>query len=215
LLKLIAFDCDGVLFDSRQANISFYNAILQHFGLPPMSPVAVDYVHSHTVGESLTYLFPGYDHFEAVLQFVRTLDYGPFIPMMVEEPHLRDFLHFLCPVYYRALATNRSITTHKVLHYHRLEDQFDLVVSAQDVNRPKPHPEAFWRILGHFGLTPGEALYIGDSRVDQDFARNAGVPLVAYRNPALQADYHLDSFADGPALIQALSRAGVTLGSQG
>ena len=53
MIKLVAFDCDGVLFDSQQANIAFYNAILAHFDRPPLSPEAVDYIHSHTVWESL------------------------------------------------------------------------------------------------------------------------------------------------------------------
>lgn len=205
MLKLIAFDCDGVLFDSRQANIAFYNAILQQFGLPPLTPTAVEYVHSHTVYESVEYLFQGYLDLDAVWQFTRSLDYHPFIPMMVEEPHLREFLGFLRPTFTRALATNRSTTTGAVLKYHGLEDQFDLVVSAIDVSHPKPHPESFWRILNHFGLEPREAIYIGDSRVDEEFARNAGVPLVAYRNPELNADYYLDSFAAAPALITALT----------
>jgi len=204
VLKLVGFDCDGVLFDSRQANIAFYNAILKRFGLPPMSPPAVDYVHSHTVRGSLEYLFQGRESLEAVLDYCRTLDYQAFIPMMVEEPHLREFLRFLRPRFFTALATNRTTTTQAVLHYHNLSDQFDLVVSAQDVSRPKPHPESFWRIQEHFGLTPEEAIYIGDSKVDEEFARNAGVPLVAYRNPGLKADYYLDSFAAGPGLIQGL-----------
>ncbi|MDD2900840.1 MAG: HAD family hydrolase [Syntrophales bacterium] len=205
MLKLIAFDCDGVLFDSRAANIAFYNAILQQFGLPPLTPIAVEYVHSHTVFASLEYLFRDYPDLDAVRQFARTLDYHPFIPMMVEEPYLREFLEFLRPNFVSALATNRSTTTRAVLKYHRLEEHFDLVISALDVSRPKPDPESFWRILNHFGLEPQEAIYIGDSRVDEEFARNAGVPLVAYRNPELQANYHLDSFAGAPALISALS----------
>jgi len=205
LLKLVAFDCDGVLFDSRQANIAFYNAILQQFGMPPLTPTAVEYVHSHTVFESVEYLFQGYSNLDAVWRFTRSLDYRPFIPMMMEEPHVREFLGFLRPAFASALATNRSTTTRAVLQYHRLEDHFDLVVSAIDVTNPKPDPEAFRLILNHFGLKPREAIYIGDSRVDEDFARNAGVPLVAYRNPDLNADYYLDSFAAAPALITALS----------
>lgn len=205
MLKLIAFDCDGVLFDSRQANIAFYNAILEQFGQPRLSPAATDYVHSHTVFESLEYLFQGYPDLDAVCQFTRSLDYHPYIPMMVEEPHLREFLQFLRPAFASALATNRTTTTGAVLKYHRLEDQFDLVVSAQDVSHPKPHPESFWRILEHFGLKPEQAIFIGDSRVDEEFARNAGVPLVAYRNPDLQADFYLDSFAGGPTLITDLA----------
>jgi phosphoglycolate phosphatase len=206
LIKLVAFDCDGVLFDSRPANIAFYNGILEHFGRPPMSPEAIDYVHSHTVGESLEHIFQGSADLEMVLQFARGFDYSPFIVMMVEEPFLREFLRFLRPACYTALATNRTITTRAVLHYHGLTDDFDLVVSAQDVSRPKPHPESFVRILAHFNLSPRDAIYIGDSRVDEKFAANAGVPFVAYRNPELTADYYLDSFAAGPDLIRSLVR---------
>jgi len=205
LLRLVGFDCDGVLFDSRQANIAFYNSILARFGLPPMTPEAVDYVHSHTYRESLEYIFRGQADLEEVLEACRTLDYQNFIPMMVEAPYLRDFLSFLRPRFYTALATNRTTTTQAVLEFHRLGDQFDLVVSALDVSRPKPHPESFWRILEHFRLTPEEAIYIGDSEVDEAFARNAGVALVAYRNPKLQAAWHLESFAEGPRLIQTLT----------
>jgi phosphoglycolate phosphatase len=207
LLRLIAFDCDGVLFDSRQANTAYYNAILRQFGRPPLAPGAVDFVHSHTVGKSLKFLFSESGDFEAALQFARSLDYSAFMPMMLVAPHLREFLAFLRPEFYTAVATNRTTTARKVFRYHGLEGSFDLVVSAQDVSRPKPHPESFWRILAHFGLKPGEALFIGDSRVDEEFARNAGVALVAYRNPELAADYHLQSFAAAPALINALKSA--------
>jgi phosphoglycolate phosphatase len=206
LIKLVAFDCDGVLFDSRQANTAFYNAILAHFGQASMPAEGEDFVHSHTVGESLGYIFQGYPYLEAVTDYVRGLDYSPFIPMMIEEPHLREFLGFLRSAFFTALATNRTTTTRAVLSYHRLTEDFDLVVSAQDVARPKPHPESFEHILEYFNLEPQEAIYIGDSAVDEAFAANAGVELVAYRNPRLKAAHHLDSFAAGPDLIRRLNR---------
>ena len=206
MLKLVAFDCDGVLFDSQQANIAFYNAILAHFDRPPLAPEAVDYIHSHTVLESLNHLFNGYPDLSAVFHFARSFDYSPFISMMIEEPFLREFFRFLRPGCFLALATNRTTTTRAVLTYHGLADNFDLVVSAQDVSNPKPHPESFVRILEHFRLSPREAIYIGDSRVDEQFAANAGVPFVAYRNPGLTANYYLDSFAAGPDLIRGLVR---------
>jgi len=204
-LKVVAFDCDGVLFDSRQANIAFYNQILRQFNRPLMGPAALDYVHSHTALESLLFLFQDDPQFETVWQYYRTMDYRPFIAYMVREPFLQEFLAFLRPRFGLAVATNRSTTTKAVFQHHQLEEWFDLVVSAQDVAHPKPHPEAFLRILNHFQVAPAEALYIGDSLVDQEFARNAGVRLVAYRNPELKADYHLDSFGHGPALIQSLA----------
>jgi len=37
MIEVVIFDCDGVLFDSREANTVFYNHILSEFQLPPMT----------------------------------------------------------------------------------------------------------------------------------------------------------------------------------
>ncbi|AEB09479.1 HAD family hydrolase [Desulfobacca acetoxidans] len=203
-LKVVAFDCDGVLFDSRASNITFYNHILKYFQRPPMGESAVDYVHAHTVYESLAYIFPDHPDLEEVIRYCRSLDYGQFIPLMLQEPHLIEFLQFLRPQFGTAVATNRTTTTKAVFEHHRLRDYFDIIISAQDVAHPKPHPESFLRIFHYFGIEPEEAIYFGDSLVDQEFARNCGVKLVAFRNPRLEADYYLDSFAQGPELIRHL-----------
>ena len=126
--------------------------------------------------------------------------------MMVEEPHLREFLQFLRRDRYTALATNRTTTTGAVLTYHRLADDFDLVVSAPGRQPPQARPGIVCAHPGAFQPGPLEAIYIGDSRVDEHFAANAGVPFVAYRNPELTADHYLESFAAGPDLIRGLVR---------
>jgi phosphoglycolate phosphatase len=203
-LKVVAFDCDGVIFDSLQSNIAFYNQILRHFNRPPMSPAEVEYIHCHTVHESMAYILHDYPDYDEVERYYRTLDSQEFISLMVQEPFLLDFLQYLKPRFGRAVATNRSTTTQAVFTYHGLEEWFDIIVSARDVVRPKPHPELFDLIMTHYDITPEEVIYIGDSIVDQEFARNAGVRLVAYRNPDLEADYYLESFAQGPELIKSI-----------
>ena len=204
-LKVVAFDCDGVLFDSRASNIAFYNHVLAHFHRPPMTEAAVDYIHAHTVYESLAHIFPGHLNLDEVIQYCRSMDYMRFIPLMLREAHLIEFLQFLRPQFGTAVATNRTTTTQAVFEHHKLKDFFDIIISAQDVAHPKPHPESFLKIFHHFGIEPAEALYFGDSSVDQEFARNCGVKLVAFRNPKLEADYYLDSFAQGPDLIRSLT----------
>ena len=204
-LKVVAFDCDGVLFDSRSSNIAFYNHILAHFQRPPLEAAAIDYVHAHTVQASLAHIFPDHPDLEEVLAYCRSVDYRQFIPLMQPEPFLVEFLQFLRPRFGTAVATNRTTTTQAVFEHHGLKDYFDLIVSALDVARPKPDPEAFWKICAFFGIEPAEALYFGDSVVDEEFARNAGVKLVAFRSPQLRADYYLDSFAQAPDLIRRLT----------
>ena len=55
-IKVVAFDCDGVMFDSQNANRAYYDHLLDRFGLPPMTPEQLAYVHMHTVDESLAFL---------------------------------------------------------------------------------------------------------------------------------------------------------------
>ena len=207
MIKLVAFDCDGVLFDSRQANIAFYNDILARFEQPRMDPEAEDFVHSHTVWDSLDYIFQGYPIWTRSSHYCRNFDYSPFIPMMVEEPHLREFLDFLRPACLPPWPPTAPPPPTRCSAIIGWRTGFDLVVSAQDVSRPKPHPEAFARILDTSVSTPREAIYIGDSEVDEAFAANAGVPLVAYRNPRLQGGLSSGFFCRRPGFDPATQRA--------
>jgi phosphoglycolate phosphatase len=192
--QVVIFDCDGVLFDSKEANIAFYNAILSQFNLPPMSQEEVEYVHVSTAEGALRYLLTKRDShvLEEILTHKPRVDYTPFIHLMHMEPHLKKLLGSLPPQIKRAVSTNRATTITDVLRIHGLEDEFDLVISSLDVKNPKPHPESVLKILHHFSVSPAEALFIGDSVVDQESAQGARVPFVAYKNSALQADYYID-----------------------
>jgi phosphoglycolate phosphatase-like HAD superfamily hydrolase len=67
---------------------------------------------------------------------------------------------------------------------------------------PKPAPDILNRILAHFALAPEEALYIGDSVVDEEAAAAAGMPFAAYGDPHLKADYHIESLEEIQALVK-------------
>ena len=51
----------------------------------------------------------------------------------------------------------------------------DLIVSYHDVRQHKPSPEGVQRILAYFSVEAHQALYLGDSDVDRQSAKNAGV----------------------------------------
>jgi len=195
-VAVVIFDCDGVMFDSRQANVNYYNHILARFGCPPMTENEVDYVHMHTGADSIRHIFRGTRYVSQALEYTRELDYTPFISDMIIEPGLKTLLDKLKPEIGLAVATNRSHTIGKVLAENGLEGYFDIVVSSLDVPNPKPHPDALFRILDFFRVEPTRSLYVGDSMVDYETARAAGVAFVAYRNRRLEADYHVDSLVE-------------------
>ncbi len=202
-IKAVIFDCDGVLFDSKQANINFYNSIRAYFGLPPMDKEEEDYVHIHTAHESVDYIFRNAPHLrEKAQQYRLNMDYSPFIKYMKMEPGLVQLLDQLKKHGLKlAIATNRSNTIGPVLEYFGLKKFFDMVISSLDVRNTKPHPESLYKILDYFDISNKEAVYIGDSTVDYEMAKAAGVPFIAYKNKGLKADYHVDSLLDISRLI--------------
>jgi HAD superfamily hydrolase (TIGR01509 family) len=203
VVKVVIFDCDGVMFDSKKANEQYYNHILVRFGKPRMDREQCKYVHMNTADQSLAYLFMNDPRLEQALAYRQQIDYFPFIPMMKMEPYLKPLLDYLRPAYKTAVSTNRSDTMNRVLAHHGLEGHFDIVVSSLDVERPKPDPEPLMKILNHFGFSPEEAIYIGDSEIDELAAKAASIPLVAYKNQSLSAAYHVKHFKEIEALLES------------
>lgn len=193
---VVIFDCDGVMFDSKQANINYYNHILRQFSLPPMPKEKEEYIHMHTADESVQHILEGTSYFEKAQEYRKTLDYTPFIKDMVIDPGLKDLLRELKPEFGLAVATNRSNTMDQVLKTHGLEGSFDIVVSSLDVKNPKPHPESLLKILDFFGSNSSDAIYVGDSYVDYQTASAASVRFISYKNRDLKADYHVDNMPE-------------------
>ncbi|MEJ5349079.1 MAG: HAD family hydrolase [Desulfosoma sp.] len=208
LPSAVVFDCDGVLFDSREANIRFYNFVMERFGRPPLRPDQVDYIHMHSARESLEYLLGSGSDLEAAWAFCQSLDFRMFNRYLKKEPGLDDLLQYLKPRCLLAMATNRTVSTLDLLASFHLDKAFDLVVTAADVTHPKPHPESMEKILTAFRALPDHVLFIGDSQVDALLAQRTGVIFAAYKNPSLSAHIHVPSFAELKALL-ALSLDGV------
>jgi HAD superfamily hydrolase (TIGR01509 family) len=196
LFQVIIYDCDGVLIDSRESNRAFYNHILGHFGLPLLNEAQLEVVHVSTAVGAIDYLFQGHPRLDEVQAYQRTINNAPFLALLRLEPNIREVLERLRPDYRTAIATNRGKSLPLVLKTMGIDDCFDLTVSAYDVRHPKPHPECLQKILNHFQAEPEVALYIGDATLDQEVAAAAGVPFAAYRNPGLQARYHLRDHLD-------------------
>ncbi len=194
--EVVAFDCDGVLFDTEQANRVYYSNILQHFGRPAVTEEQFAYVHMHTISESLAYLFPDEKTLAAAHLFRETMDYQQYLGYFTVEPHLVSLLQKLKPKFKTAIATNRTDTMNRLLAAFDLEGDFDLIVTASDVKRPKPHPDVLLKISDHFNIPPDQVIYIGDSRLDELAARSAGMPLAAYRNPELSAEYYVNNLSE-------------------
>lgn len=200
-IKAVTFDCDGVMFDTAQANRYYYSHILQHFGRPAVTDEQFAFVHMHTVDESMAFLFPAETDLAEAYEFRKTMDYGQYLEYFTVEPHLVSLLEKLRPQIKTSIATNRTDAMNRLLASFNLDGHFDLVVTSSDVLHPKPHPEALFKVLKYFDLEPFQTIYIGDSQVDEMAAQAAAIPMVAYRNRELSAEYHIDTLKELEELL--------------
>ena len=202
-IKAVVFDCDGVMFDTAVANKKYYDEVLQAFGKPLLNEEQFINVHMMTVAEAIDYLFPEINDLSSVYDRLKQIGYQKFIKYMVMEEGLKELLIKLKDKgYIRGIGTNRTNTMEKVLEDFFLEDQFEVVVTAAKVKNPKPDPEQLLLIMEKFDLTPNEILFVGDSDYDRQAAVRAKVWFAAFKNPALKADFNVDSMDEIARVLQ-------------
>lgn len=198
MLKLIVFDCDGVMFDSKRANIAYYNHLLKHFSLPPMDEEEEHFVHMGSVADSIEHIFRNNPEIsiDEVNRYAGSIGYAPFLKFMRMEEDLVEFLETVKPTHRLAISTNRSNTMIPLLQEHGLEHYFEKVVTALTATRPKPAPDGLLEILSYFQIRPEDTIFIGDSEYDLLQASACGVDLIGFKNPELSAKYSVNSFME-------------------
>ncbi len=201
----IVFDCDGVLFESRAANLAYYNTILVAFGEDPVDPADFGRAHlCHTAASPEVFrCLLGEERSAAALEAARLLDYRNFIPQLQPEPGMTVAVAELSRRFPLAVATNRGSSMHEILEHFGLAGYFQAVVTSRDVPRPKPHPDMLFEAARQLSLAPEQLLFVGDSELDQAAAAAAGIRFAAYRNN-LTADLRLASHQQLLALLSAL-----------
>jgi HAD superfamily hydrolase (TIGR01509 family) len=207
-IDCVIYDCDGVLFDSLAANRMLYDHIALSSERGPLTEEELVYCHMHTVAESIHRLFEKDPEAEArALKFWNEqINFMDFIPYLVMEPHLLETLSALRERgVMTAISTNRTTSMPYIIKRFGLGPCFDMVVTALDVARPKPHPESVIRIIGALGVRTEATLYVGDSEIDLDTARSAGVRFVAYKNRAISTGIVID---DHREILKFLGIAG-------
>jgi phosphoglycolate phosphatase-like HAD superfamily hydrolase len=196
--KAVIYDCDGVIFDSLEANFAFYSKVLHHFGKPHLDRNDMEVMkllHTYASKDVLAQLFAGDPRAGEALNFAGSIDYRELVPFMHMEEGFRETLEALRDKVRLAICTNRSTSMDMVLEHFGLAGYFGCVMTASRVRNPKPHPEPLLKILGYFDIKPDDALFVGDSELDRRASEAAGVPFVAYKAdmPCLaRIDRHLD-----------------------
>jgi HAD superfamily hydrolase (TIGR01509 family) len=179
MIQLVIFDCDGVLFDSRPANVAFHNAVLERLGQPLLDTAGEDLGHFLAADQLYDHLFgPATPLRARASEIAHALDYAPFYEFMRPVDGLFEVLDGLHQRYELAMASNRARTARGVAERFGLDRYLRLVVGTRDVPRPKPAPDMLELCMQRLGVEPAATLFVGDAITDRDAAVAANVHFI-------------------------------------
>jgi pyrophosphatase PpaX len=211
-LRTVLFDLDGTLIDSVRLILDSYHHTLATHGLPPRS----DEEWLRGVGTPLTTQFAEWRETEGMLDALiatyREYNLKHHDRMVTVYPGVVDVVQALKR---DGIATglvtskNRSGAL-RGLTLARLESLMDVLVCADEVENPKPHPEPVEKAVRLLGADPASTVYVGDSIHDMRSGRAAGVrtaaalwgPFGRSHLEGAQPDYWLEKPEDLLAMVR-------------
>ena len=177
--KAVLFDLDGTLLNSFSAVLNTMKEAFSRNGFVP--PDGFNYASIWGKRESEVLLdigVPG-ETIPQILQDWTLLEeeHGHKISCFPGVPELLVFLKSKgCKV---GIVTGRSLAkTRAVPAAQALSEQLDVYITPDDTGKGKPDPEPVVYALNKLGISPDQAVFIGDSVVDITAASLAGVESV-------------------------------------
>lgn len=208
-MKLIIFDFDGTLGDTRHNIITTMRQTMEELGLS----VADEASCAATIGLPLEACFRQiYPHLaDRVIQscvdtyrYIFDINKKKLVPQLF--PHVAETLQWLHGQGYTlTVASSRSSASLvEFLKDMSINGYISYVLGADDVEHAKPHPEPVLKTLATLGVDAGDTLVVGDMPVDIMMGSGAGAATcgVTYGNASREqleeahADYIIDDMEE-------------------
>ncbi len=180
-VQTVLFDLDGTLIDSVRLILDSYHHTLAAHGLPPRADE--DWLPG--VGTPLTAQLAEWGHdpvtLHAMIATYREYNLAHHDRMVTVYPGVAAAVEAI-----RAAGLRTGLVTSKNrqgavrgLTLVKLERMMDVLVCADEVTNPKPHPEPVEKAMALLGADPRTTVYVGDSIHDMVSGRAAGVRTAA------------------------------------
>ena len=204
--KVIIFDFDGTLCDTRSNIIIAFRATMEHLGLEMRDEETCGATIGLTLRDGFKSMYPDFDDakIDNCVDTYRQIfaerrkelmpDLFPGVKETLAELHKRG--------YRMTIATSRLTDSLMLfMRHHGIDHYFEYAVGSDSVTHHKPHPEPALKTLRELNIAPSEAIMVGDMPVDIAMAHNAGIRAIGvdYGNAtreeleAAEADWIVDS----------------------
>lgn len=179
-IKLVIFDFDGTLADTKENIILTFQMTMKEMGVEIKSRQECAATIGLTLEDAFKVLYPGMaaekyillrDTYRRIFKENRKILVPGLFPEVMEtleELRRRGYL--------MSIASSRlSPSLQSFLEDMKIAHLFEYAVGGDNVEHPKPAPDAVLQILRHYNLSAEEAFVVGDMPFDINMATNAGV----------------------------------------
>lgn len=184
MYKLCVFDLDGTLVDTLADLTASLNAALAKNGFPALAEYEVQRIIGYSTAYMCQNALPK-DADKSAWEAVHR-DYTAYYDAhCCDRSRIYEGMIRTVQSLKRAGATVAVVSNKPHKHAMRvidtlfLRDTFSMVLGRMEKFATKPAPDALLFVLDYFGVAKKDAAYIGDSEVDVQFAKNAGIDCVS------------------------------------
>lgn len=205
MTKAILFDIDGVLIYSFEANFEFFRRLFIKTGYTPPTREAYTDMYQLPMLGVIQRVTETTDQKE----IDRLMDIGKqreglYPYERIKTPHsLLSVIETLHKTYTLGIVTSRiKGSIFQLPQLAPLEQFFSVIVSFEDTEKHKPHPEPLLHAINQLQIVPEETIYIGDQQADFLAARAAGTKIIMVTKKSFpDADVCIASFEN---ILQAI-----------
>lgn len=207
MIQAILFDIDGVLLDSFEANLKFFQDLMIETGYPPPTREfyrPIFHINMRDAIKILTQL-TSEEETQKIWELGRTTD-KKHVELINMPDGAAETIKTLAQQYSLGLVTSRvRESVYNAPELAKLQTYFSVSIAYQDTVEHKPHPEPLLLAAQKLGVKPEACVYIGDVENDIVAARAANMKSIIYSPhhfPA--ADACTSSFIKLPTIIASL-----------
>lgn len=179
-IKLILLDFDGTLVDTREANAGAYIEALAEVSIAIDKQEYLDkYFGMRCIEFMRSVGLKSDDEIRAVRRRKIELYPNYFHTVDLNTPLWEWCQMMRClGVKVWIVSTGHRDNITNVMRYLNISDGVDGIITGDDVERPKPHPDCFLKAMDIVGATPAETIVFEDSIYGLQSAKDSGASYV-------------------------------------